>query len=74
LTITIDPKAEEWLRERADAVGLSIAAYIERLANADQSAATELEELALEGLNSGHAIEIGLVTGKRNTAVWRSAR
>jgi len=59
MTITIDPKVEARLRERAEAEGLSIAAYVERLVSADQAAEEELESLALEGLNSGPAIEIG---------------
>jgi hypothetical protein len=59
MTITIDPKTEERLRERAEAEGLSVAEYVLRLVDADQSAEEELEGLALEGLNSGDAIEIG---------------
>jgi hypothetical protein len=67
MTITIDPKVEKRLRERAEAEGLTIAAYIERLVNLEQSAdyavaeaaVEELEGLALEGLNSGDPIEIG---------------
>ena len=59
MTITIDPKIEERLRERAAAEGLSVTAYIERLVNADQSAEEELEGLALEGLYSGEPIEVG---------------
>ena len=59
MTITVDPRLEAKLRERADAEGLSIADYVERLVNADQSAEEELESLALEGLNSGEPIEIG---------------
>jgi hypothetical protein len=47
------------IRARANAVGLSIDAYIERLLNADASASDELESLALEGLNSGEPIEAG---------------
>ena len=43
MTIKIDPKTEERLRERAEAAGLSIAAYIERLVNAARSAEDELE-------------------------------
>jgi hypothetical protein len=57
MTITIDPKIEAHFRTRADAAGLSVDAYIERLLNADASAASELESLALEGLNSGEPIE-----------------
>jgi uncharacterized protein YoaH (UPF0181 family) len=59
ITIAIDPKIEARLRERAEAEGLSVTAYIERLVNADQSAEEELEELAREGLHSGEAIEVG---------------
>ena len=59
MTITIDPKVEARLRERAEAEGLSIAAYVERLVEADQSAEEELEGLALEGLNSGEPVEAG---------------
>lgn len=60
MTITIDPKNEDWLRDRAQAEGLSVTAYIERLVNADQSAEEELEGLALDGLNSGDPIEAPL--------------
>jgi len=37
MTITIDPKLEARLRERAEAEGLTVAAYVERLVNADQA-------------------------------------
>jgi hypothetical protein len=56
MTITIDPKLEARLRERAEAEGLTVPAYLERLVQADQSAEEELEPLALEGLNSGDPI------------------
>jgi hypothetical protein len=59
MPITIDPKLEARLRERAEAEGLSVPAYVERLVNADQSAEEELESLALEGLNSGAPLEVG---------------
>ena len=59
MTITIDPKLEARLRERAEAEGLTISAYVERLVNADQAAEEELETLALEGLNSGDPIQVG---------------
>ena len=59
MPITIDPKLEARLRERAEAEGLSVPAYVERLLNADQSAEEELESLALEGLNSGAPIDAG---------------
>jgi hypothetical protein len=59
MTITIDSRLEARLREKADAEGLTVSAYVERLVNADQAAEDELESLALEGLNSGAPIEIG---------------
>jgi hypothetical protein len=58
MTITIDPTLEARLRERAEAEGLTIPAYLERLIQADQSAEEELESLALDGLNSGDQISI----------------
>jgi hypothetical protein len=58
VTITIDPKIEARLRERAEAEGLTISAYLERLVQADQIAVDELESLAMEGLNSGDPIQI----------------
>ena len=59
MTITIDPKLEARLRERAEAEGLTVSAYLERLVQADQSAEEELESLALEGLHSGDPIPAG---------------
>lgn len=59
MTITIDPKLEARLRERAEAEGLTVPAYLERLVQADQTAEEELESLALEGLNSGDPISVG---------------
>jgi antitoxin ParD1/3/4 len=58
MPITIDPKLEARLRERAEAEGLSVPDYVERLINADQAGEEELESLALEGLNSGPPIEV----------------
>ena len=59
MAITIDPKLEARLKERADAEGLTVPQYVERLLKADQSAEDELESLALAGLNSGEPIEVG---------------
>ena len=59
MTITIDPKLEARIREKAEAEGLTVSAYVERLVSADQVAEEELESLALEGLNSGPPIEVG---------------
>lgn len=63
MTITIDPNLEARLRERAQSEGVTVAAYVERLVQADQAAEEELESLALEGLNSGEPIEV-------NPAFW----
>jgi len=59
MAITIDPTVEAWLRQRAAAEGLTVAAYVERLVTADQAAQEEIESLAMEGLSSGDPIEIG---------------
>jgi hypothetical protein len=59
MAITIDSKLEARLRERAEAEGLSVTAYVERLVRADEVAEEELESLALEGLNSGEPIQAG---------------
>jgi hypothetical protein len=60
MSIPIQPALEAKLRERAEAEGLSTEAYVERLVRSDEQAHEELEELALEGLNSGDPIEINL--------------
>jgi hypothetical protein len=52
------PLLEARLRARGEAEGLTIEAYIERIAQDDQQAEEELEALALEGLNSGELIEV----------------
>jgi plasmid stability protein len=59
MSITIPPELESRLRVRAEAYGLSVEAYVERLVRADQKVQDELESLALEGLNSGEPIEAG---------------
>ena len=59
MTITIDPKVEARLRERAEAEEISVAAYIERLVQSEQAAEDELKGLALEGLHSGEPLETG---------------
>ena len=59
MTITIGPKLEARIREKAEAEGLTVSAYVERLVGADQFAEEALESLALEGLNSGAPIEVG---------------
>ena len=57
MSITIQPELESRLRARAEAEGLTVEAYIERIARDDQEAEEELEALALEGLTSGDSIE-----------------
>lgn len=59
MPITIHPELEAHLRARAEAAGLTVEAYIERIALGDQAAEEELVSLAVEGLNSGDPIEAG---------------
>jgi hypothetical protein len=58
MSISIHPELETKLRGRARAEGLSVEAYLERL-RAEQSAEDELTTLALDGVHSGDAIEVG---------------
>jgi hypothetical protein len=57
MPITINPELEAQLRARADAAGVTVETYIERIARDDQAAEEELEALALEGLKSGESIK-----------------
>jgi hypothetical protein len=57
MPITINPELEARLRARAEAAGVTVETYIERIARDDQAAEEELEALAIEGLNSGKSIE-----------------
>lgn len=59
MSITINPELETRLRARAEAEGLTVEAYLERLVRADQQAEDEIGAMALEGLNSGEPIEVG---------------
>ena len=54
MTISLDPTVEEQLRARAEAAGLSVERYVERMILEEES--PELERLALEGLNSGEGV------------------
>ena len=58
VSISIHPDLEARLRSRAEAEGLTVEAYIERLVQTEQQGESELEALALEGLNSGEPMEI----------------
>ena len=55
MPIMIHPELEAKLRARAEAAGVSVENYIERIA-CDDEAASDLETLAIEGLNSGQSI------------------
>ena len=59
MSLVIDRDLETKIRARAEAEGLSIVAFLERLVLADQDGARELETLALEGLHSGAPIQAG---------------
>lgn len=59
MSLTIDRDLETKIRAQAEAQGLSVEAYLQRLVQADQEGAKELETLALEGLHSGAPIEPG---------------
>ena len=59
MSISIPPELETRLRARAQAEGITVEAYVERLLRIDQQAEDELETLALEGLDSGEPIEVG---------------
>ncbi len=59
MSITIHPELETRLRARAEAEGVTVEAYVERLLRADQQAEDEIEALALAGLNSGEPFEVG---------------
>ena len=56
MTLTIHPELEARLQARANAEGLTVDAYIERIARDDEQAEAELETLALEGLSSSASI------------------
>ena len=57
MTITVRPEAAVVLKERAEAEGISVEEYVERIALDEQKAWDELEALALEGINSGESVE-----------------
>ena len=59
MSITIHPPLETKLRTKAEAEGISVEAYLERLLKAQADAMDELQSLAAEGLNSGDPIEVG---------------
>ena len=58
MSITIHPELEARLRARAESEGIPVETYIERIARDDLQAEKELEDLALEGINSGDSIVV----------------
>jgi len=59
MSIPIHPELETKIRAGAEAEGLGIEAYLERLVLADQQGIEELEALALAEIESGAPIEAG---------------
>ena len=53
MTITIDPKFEARLRNRANAEGISVSVYVERLISADQAATEAVPPLSSLPRESG---------------------
>lgn len=56
MSISIQPELEALLRTRAESEGISVEAYVERIARDDERAEQELEALAMGGLDSGESI------------------
>jgi hypothetical protein len=59
MDISVSPELEAQLRIRAEAEGLTVEAYLDRLLRSDQEAEDEIELLAIEGINSGEPFEAG---------------
>jgi hypothetical protein len=59
MSILIHPELESKIRAQAEAQGLTIETYLERLLRADQQGTEELESLALEGFTSGTPTDVG---------------
>ncbi|MBL8291627.1 MAG: hypothetical protein JNN08_07315 [Bryobacterales bacterium] len=57
MPITLHPELEARIRARADAAGLTVETYIERMVRDDEFAEEDLEGLAIEGLESGKSVE-----------------
>jgi hypothetical protein len=58
MSIAVHPDLESRIRSQAEAEGLSIETYLERLVRADQLCTEELQTLALEDLASGEPLKI----------------
>ena len=59
MSITINPDLEAKLRLRAEAEGITVDHYVERILRSVEQADEEIRALALEGLNSGEPIDPG---------------
>lgn len=59
MSISIHPELESKLRARAQAEGLTVEAYLERLVRAEQNVQDEVTMLAVAGLDSGDPIQPG---------------
>jgi hypothetical protein len=59
MSITIHPPLETELRARAQAEGIPVEEYLERILRSEDETAAELETLAMEGVKSGDAIVAG---------------
>lgn len=59
MSISVHPELETRIRTRAEAEGLTVEAYLERLVQAEQQGLDKIEGAALEGLDSGRPIQIG---------------
>jgi hypothetical protein len=67
MSITIHPELETKLRARAEAGGVTVEEYVERLIRADQQADNELEALALEGSTPASRLSLVPAIGQTNT-------
>lgn len=55
MSLAIHPDLETKIRSRVEAEGLTVEAYLERLVQADQQGAKELETLALASRRTSHS-------------------
>jgi hypothetical protein len=58
MSITLQPAFEAKLRQHAEAEGLTIEEYLERLLRSAELAEQELEDLAMDGFNSGEPLVV----------------
>jgi hypothetical protein len=59
MSISIHPQLETKLRARAQADGITVEEFLERVLRSEEEATSELEAVAMEGLDSGDAIVAG---------------